>query len=31
MLTDMHFWVGLLAGVILVWLWHKYQMKKAGQ
>ena len=30
MLTNTHFWAGLLAGVVLVYLWHKYQMKKAG-
>lgn len=30
MLTDAHFWFGLVAGVVLVYLWHKYQVKKAA-
>jgi hypothetical protein len=30
MLSSTQFWVGVFAGVILVYLWHKYQMKKMG-
>ena len=31
MLHTHQFWAGVLAGVILVYLWHKWQMKKSGQ
>jgi hypothetical protein len=30
MVRTHQFWAGVLAGVILVYAWHKYQMKKAG-
>jgi multisubunit Na+/H+ antiporter MnhE subunit len=30
MLTSQHFWVGFIVALIAMYVYHKYQMKKAG-
>lgn len=30
MLSSKEFWAGALIGVVAVYVWHKYQMKKSG-
>jgi hypothetical protein len=30
MLTNTTFWIGILAGFLLMFVWHKYQAKKSG-
>lgn len=30
MLTSSHFWVGAVVALVVMYLWHKYQMKKMG-
>jgi hypothetical protein len=30
MLTNSAFWVGVVVALVAMYLWHKYQMRKAG-
>jgi hypothetical protein len=31
MLTDSRFWFGVVAGLVALYAWHAYQMRKGGK